>query len=191
MSEKKRIFVQAGEYAVVTDDTVLVTLLGSCVAVCLYDPVNKVVGMNHFLLSRRKHLPALTSKYNELGRYGEQAMQQLLSEMAAQGAVKSNLRAKAFGGASVLHSLCAVKQFEHVGENNCQFIHEYLQRENIPLLASSLGGNHGMTVEFYPVDHSVRVTEITQSGSCDTVLQAGSLQRSGLSAAGSGCFSTL
>ena len=47
----RRVSIVQGENAVVAEpDVVVSTLLGSCVAACLYDPVAKVGGMNHFLL---------------------------------------------------------------------------------------------------------------------------------------------
>ena len=53
--EKKRIVVEPGEYFATNEKLVLSTLLGSCVSVCLYDAVNRVIGMNHFLLTGKKH----------------------------------------------------------------------------------------------------------------------------------------
>jgi chemotaxis protein CheD len=174
--EISRTFIHPGGMAVATGETVLSTLLGSCVAACLYDPVNSVIGMNHYLMTARKYLPNSQSRHNEPGRYGEQAMQLLIEQMLQRGAKKENLQAKAFGGANVLHSLCKINAFSQVGENNCLFVREFLKLENIPLVASRLGGSEGMMVHFSSTDFSVHVKPIKQSQGCDFVKQNPQLQ---------------
>ena len=102
----ERILLHPGEYRVSREPVTLATLLGSCVAVCMYDPVQRVMGMNHFLLAVQRSAggsPMLTS---EQGRYGVHAMELLINGLLKCGAQRQNLKAKAFGGGNVLGARC-------------------------------------------------------------------------------------
>lgn len=148
-----------GEFAVVSsEDLVLHTLLGSCVAACLYDPVNKVIGMNHFLLSNRRYSRSLPYTEAEAGRYGVFSMELLINAMLKKGAARKNLRAKAFGGASVFNT--TADNFFCVGEVNARFIRDFLETEKIPLLREDLGGTDGRVIYFFKNDFSVYVRKV-------------------------------
>jgi chemotaxis protein CheD len=84
------------------EDVLITTLLGSCVSACLYDPYNKIVGMNHFLLSSRRYSREMPVCITEAGRYGIHSMELLMNEMWNQGAKRGNLKAKAFGGSTMM-----------------------------------------------------------------------------------------
>lgn len=122
------------------------TLLGSCVAACLYDPVAKVGGMNHFLLPKGSPTELLNA------RFGVHAMETLINELMREGADRRRLVAKLFGGANVL---AVVTQRPTVGERNAEFARAFLEREKIPLQASRLGGENGLEVRFHT--HTGRV----------------------------------
>ena len=98
-----RIIIDPGEFYVSNKQEVISTLLGSCVAACLYDPVNKVIGMNHFLLAYKHHSFDKPVIESEEGRYGLQSMELLINGMMAKGASRLNIKAKCFGGGDVLH----------------------------------------------------------------------------------------
>jgi Chemotaxis protein; stimulates methylation of MCP proteins len=123
------------------------TLLGSCVAACLYDPVAKVAGMNHFLLANRRYAKEMPVSVTEAGRYGINSMELLINEMMHLGADKRRLRAKVFGGGAVLGSV-SHDNFTCVGNVNERFIREYLSAEGIPLEAEDLGGVLGRVIRF-------------------------------------------
>lgn len=150
----KRINLLPGGVQVSRDpEVVITTLLGSCVAACLYDDKAGVFGMNHFLLaSRGRALPPLQS---ETGRYGVHAMELLINAMLKQGAERSRIRAKVFGGANVLSGHAGGHYA--VGDNNARFVLEFLDNENIPLVASDLGGYHGRQVHFHGKHFAVYV----------------------------------
>lgn len=112
----------------------IATLLGSCVAVCLWDPVLKLGGMNHFMLPRSggRHT---TADIDTL-LCGDFAMEALLNGMITRGARRNRLQAKAFGGGAVVAGLTHTR----IGHQNVEFTREWLARENIPLLASDFLG---------------------------------------------------
>ena len=166
---KTVIRIHPGELYVSRSDVIITTILGSCVSACMYDPVNKIIGMNHFLLSNKryaKHIPVCQS---EAGRYGIHAMELLINKMLQQGARRENLHAKAFGGGSILQQSQGSDNFLCVGDVNSRFILEFIKLENIKLQASDLGGNTGRVVHFHFDDYSVYSKKINNSINRDLV----------------------
>jgi len=153
--ETRRITINPGEYYVSNTQEVISTLLGSCVAVCLYDPVNKIIGMNHFLLAYKQHNYSTPVIESEEGRYGLNAMELLINEMMAKGARRLNLKAKCFGGGDVLRLRDESGGRKSVGGVNIDFIREFLKNENIPMVSSALGGDFGRNIHFVGSDFSV------------------------------------
>lgn len=132
---RKRIYI--GEVVASAQPMVLQTLLGSCVAVCLRDPISGAGGMNHVLL------PGGTDD-DRASRFGVHAMELLINMIMKAGGDRRRFVAKAFGAANVLAGL----QSPTVGELNAKFIREFLAAERIPLLAQRLGGTHAVQVHF-------------------------------------------
>ncbi|MES1199520.1 MAG: chemotaxis protein CheD [Pseudomonadota bacterium] len=131
--------VVQGEYAILDDaNVVLSTILGSCVATCLYDPLARVGGMNHFLL------PGEGAASGESMKYGVNAMELLINGMLQRGATRNRLEAKLFGGAHVIDNL------NDIGAQNAAFAERFLRMESIRVIASSLGGVSARRVRFWP-----------------------------------------
>lgn len=133
------IHVVQGDFAVSDrPDTVLTTILGSCVATCLSDPVAGIGGMNHFLL------PDGNPNDRQRYRYGSYAMELLINGLLKAGARKDRLVAKLFGGAAMNDG------FGKIGIANGEFALKFLAIEGIPCLAQSLGGVHARRIRFTP-----------------------------------------
>jgi chemotaxis protein CheD len=115
------------------------TLLGSCIAVCLYDPVLKCGGMNHYML------PLWNGEGLESPKYGNIAIDMLLEKMGQLNAQRKNMIAKVFGGASQFDSDNAVL---NVGERNIQVAETMLARHHIRTIAASTGGKQGRKIVF-------------------------------------------
>lgn len=146
------IHITQGEYATGQGaDTVISTLLGSCVACCLWDPVAHVGGMNHMLLA----MPGGSETSQRLS--GINAMEILINDLVKLGAVRSRLLAKAFGGAQMISG------FSDIGTQNAAFTVSYLNQESIPLVTQSLGGQQARNVRFWPGTGRAmqKVTDIT------------------------------
>ena len=116
------------------------TLLGSCVAACLYDPVVGVGGINHFLLPEG---PAHDAR--DATRYGVHAMEVLINELMHHGADRRRLRAKAFGASDAIRHAVLSRE---VQRRNAEFIREFLAVEGIVLETSLLGGPRPLEVLF-------------------------------------------
>jgi len=121
---KDIVTLHPGEYFVSGEDLYIATVLGSCVAVALYDPVHKIGGLNHFLLPGDAFQ---TDGGEENPRYGTEAMRVLLRELLRAGADRDELRAKVFGGGNVLTARSLV------GSGNVAFALSWLKQAGIPV----------------------------------------------------------
>jgi chemotaxis protein CheD len=113
--------------------TVVQTLLGSCVSVCLVDRKAGIGGMNHILLPGKADLHS----FDASARYGVNAMEMLIGSIQRAGAARKQLEAKVFGGANVLTGLD--KTF-NPGFRNGTFALEFLDLERIPVIGHDIGG---------------------------------------------------
>lgn len=146
------------------EPVVIQTLLGSCVAACLYDPATGVAGLNHFLLAAPRYSRTLPQTHTDAGRYGIAAIELLINDMVHLGADRRRLRAKVFGGATVvLKSEPSKDNFFCIHEINQRFIREYLKTENIPIVSEDLGGERGRIVYFETDSFKVRRRYIKSS----------------------------
>lgn len=137
----RAVKVLPGEYRVDARDVMLVTVLGSCVAACIHDPVARVGGMNHFMLPASR-----AASDGGSARYGAYAMEVLINALLKRGGERAHLQAKLFGGAAVLPGLTTSK----VGQDNVDFVTDYLATERIATVASDLGGSWPRRVHFFP-----------------------------------------
>ncbi|OPY78838.1 MAG: Chemoreceptor glutamine deamidase CheD [Syntrophorhabdus sp. PtaU1.Bin153] len=156
----QHITLYPGDHFVSKENVLVSTLLGSCVSACLYDPVTRVVGMNHFLLSSKRYARDMPVHLTEAGRYGVHAMELVINDMLKLGAKRHNLKAKAFGGGAVLGTASGPDNFLCVGDVNCRFIVEFLKNDGIPLVSCDLGGETGRVIRFSSHDFSVLVRKI-------------------------------
>lgn len=133
--------VGLGEMHVARDGEIVAYSLGSCVAICLYDPLVKLAGMVHVVL------PAAPAAGPGAlpGKYADTALPELLDRLAAEGAVKHRLQCKLAGGAAVL-SIGGSGSMPSIGQRNAEAVKSGLERVRIRILAESLGGTVGRTV---------------------------------------------
>ncbi len=142
-----RVHVVQGEHFITDNpDAVLTTLLGSCVAACIRDPVAGVGGMNHFLLPGGHSQGADRAAQ----RYGVHAMELLVNALLSHGARRERLEAKLFGGARLIDGLT------DIGSQNADFALRFLSAEGIRHVGGSLRGEHGRKVQFWPVSGRAR-----------------------------------
>lgn len=122
----------------------LSTLLGSCVAVCLFDPQARVGGLNHFMLPNIRR-----GSHDDVDTLlsGAYAMESLLNALLLRGAKKVRLQAKAFGGGTIINAEAAAM---NIGQRNAEFAKEWLAREGIPLLAADFLGPWSRKLLFLP-----------------------------------------
>lgn len=139
---KERVTIHIGGVYGSAKPAVIYTLLGSCVAVCLFEPLNAIGAMNHILLPGEATLKQL----NAATRFGINAMELLINRMMQLGADRRKFVAKIFGGAHVLPS---ISPENGVGRKIFDFVAEFLENERIPLISKDIGGRKGRKVWFH------------------------------------------
>jgi len=144
-AEERPRHITQGEYAVGDGGHGSIsTILGSCVATCLYDPGSGRGGMNHFLL------PEGTGSGAPAASFGINAMELLINALIKAGAQRSRLQAKVFGGARMIAGL------SDIGARNGEFVLDFLRREGIACTGQSLGGTQARRVQFWPAEGRAR-----------------------------------
>lgn len=130
------IFLQPGDLFVADADYQIRTILGSCVSITLWHPAARTGGMSHFLLPTRSS----ASKEGGLdGRYGDEALLQMIHELKQVGIAPSQCQAKIFGGGNMFPEHRS-KSTVHVGQRNGDAARALLQGHNIPIVSESLFG---------------------------------------------------
>ena len=130
------------------------TLLGSCIAVCLYDPLLKVGGMNHYMV------PLWNGEGLESPKYGNIAIDVLFEKMEQLGSKKKDMIAKVFGGASQYDYQ---NKILNVGERNIQVAQTMLEKLRVRVVANSLGGTQGRKIIFNTFTGQVKMKFIMKS----------------------------
>ena len=115
------------------------TILGSCVAVCLWDRYLGIGGINHYMLPTWNGMELASPKYGNI------AIERLTERMLQLGCKKNNLVAKVFGGGEVI---TVSSSSMHIGERNVMVAEEMLQEQNIPIIGRSTGGKNGRKIIF-------------------------------------------
>ena len=169
------IVVVQGDHAVSRDpETVFSTVLGSCVAVCLHDPVATAGGMNHFLLPGE---PA-NRQGRDIERYGVYLMEVLINDLMKIGARRERMQAKVFGGGNILRGL------GNIGSANAEFARNFLRHEGIRVVAEDLGGERARRVQFWPASGRARALCVApeQKLAASEAAQAGTITRGAIPA---------
>src|ERR1700753_1018545 len=131
-----RIRINPGGHYVTRNNELLVTILGSCVAACVRDPVAGVGGMNHFLLPGEDGGEGL--------RYCVQSMELLVNALLRRGARRDRLEVKLFGGARLIDGLT------DVGSQNAAFAERFVRDEGLQAAGGSLRGDRARRIQYWP-----------------------------------------
>jgi len=145
-----------GEYYVSTQPEMIVTTLGSCVSACVRDPINKIGGMNHFMLpgnnkNTEKYLHPSVSFAN---RYGNFAMENLINDILKNGGERKYLEIKLFGGGKIL------SHFTDIGKFNIEFVENYVMTEGLNLIAKDLGSVFPRKIVYDPLSGIVKLKKL-------------------------------
>ncbi|MGO8695509.1 MAG: chemotaxis protein CheD [Rectinemataceae bacterium] len=144
--DQQVVTIHPGEFYATRKDAIISTVLGSCVSVGLFDSVSGIGGLNHFMLPGEMQREELIVNPN--ARYGMYAMELLINELLKMGLPKACMKAKIFGGGSVLR--LPDGSATRIPRSNVDFAFEYLRKESIPVLASDVGGLLPRKIYFFP-----------------------------------------
>jgi chemotaxis protein CheD len=151
--KRRGVKLLPNEFYTTGEDMVLVTVLGSCVAACIYDRAAGIGGMNHFMLPDDGDPAQVAS---ESMRYGAYAMEVLINELIKMGGRREHFEAKVFGGAAVLAAMTTI----NIGDRNAEFVRRYLGLEKIRIAAEDLQGVHPRKVAFMPTTGQAMVKKL-------------------------------
>ena len=138
LSKKSKYFLYPSSLYFSTKPTYVTTILGTCIAICLWDRERKFGGINHYML------PFWNGEGLATPKYGNIAIEKLVKLMLAHGAKIKNIEAKIFGGKEVEPELDSFR----IGLRNTEFAIKTLKDLDIPLLAKSVGGFQGRKICF-------------------------------------------
>lgn len=137
-------------------DVLATYALGSCVGICLYDAETKIAGLAHIMLPWSKDA---NSAADNMRRYADTGITELIQRMCDSGAKKYRLTAKIAGGAQMFSTNSAVF---NIGERNVEAVKTVLDTYRIPIVAEQTGLNFGRTVFFYSEDGIMEVRAATR-----------------------------
>ncbi len=145
------VFLHAGQLIESADPCRVTTILGSCVAVGVWDVWSGVGGINHYML------PLAAAQRSGSARFGSVALPLLLTRLTALGARQGGLRAKVFGGACVLEAM----RESALGGKNVELARRFLAERGIPIVAEDVGGDRGRKLVFTTGDGAAEVRFLT------------------------------
>lgn len=148
-------FVKIAEMIVIEEPGVLKTVVGSCIALCIWDKVKKIGGMVHIMMPRSKNGVPVSK-----GKYADTAVHALYKELMTKDCQKHNLVASLIGGASVFGSKLAVNGKKTIGVENYETAKEQLQQYRIPIQTIEIGGTFGRRVVFDCAGGNITVTKL-------------------------------
>jgi chemotaxis protein CheD len=145
-----------GEHYVTADaEEMLVTVLGSCVAACVRDPLTGIGGMNHFMLPESPE--SSDDSASSSMRYGNVAMERLINDILSRGGQRHRLQIKVFGGGNVMRGN------SNIGHRNADFVESYLAAEQLEIAASHLRGLLPRRIHYFPITGKVMLLELRRS----------------------------
>jgi chemotaxis protein CheD len=148
------VYLYPGQMFISAKPAMVTTILGSCVAVCLWDPAVAAAGIIHYLL------PSNKVRSNADLRYGNTAIDRLIEEMVQRGAWKERMQAKTFGGATML--LAGRTSGTSIGDRNIAAAREHLSQHGIAIVADQTGGYLGRKLLFHTGNGCAYVKEIAR-----------------------------
>jgi chemotaxis protein CheD len=140
LAPRRSRYLQPGQLLACSEPTTVTTILGSCVAVCLWDRRRGVGAVNHYLL------PQWSAGRELSPRFGPIAIARTLERLLALDCSPRDLQAKLFGGAWIL---AAAKGDDHIGLQNVRVARQRLAEAGVPIVAEDVGGNRGRKLVFH------------------------------------------
>jgi len=153
IANKPLLFLNPGDIYVCKHDCIIETVLGSCVAVAFWDPILKIGGMNHIVLSGLN-----TTVNTNSSRFAVTAMEMLAKEMIAMNSKMAHWKSFVIGGSQQFNNSTYT-----VGNDNVQVAKKWLEEKNIPIKLLDVGGSTGRLVKFEPIAGRIKIINLNNS----------------------------
>lgn len=149
-----QIVVGISDLNIAKNPDILVTYaLGSCVGICLYDPITKIAGLSHIMLPNSNQI---SGSAGQNYKFADTAIVLLLKKMEMAGAQRVRLKAKIAGGAQMFTGM-SNSSLANIGQRNVMAVKAELARLKIPILVEDVGKNYGRTLYLDSSDGSMRI----------------------------------
>lgn len=140
--DEEKLIVGIADMKMAQGSGMLITYaLGSCVGICLYDPLVKVASLTHILLP----LNMEAGRKNTF-KYADTGIREVIARMESAGAHRTRMVAKIAGGAKMFE--IGPGNIGNIGQRNADSVRLNLQRERVRLVAEYVGGNMARTLLF-------------------------------------------
>lgn len=133
-------------------DALVTYALGSCVGICIHDQSTRIGGLSHIMLPSSQ----LSSRSEDIGKFADTAVVELVRRMELQGAKRGRMIAKIAGGAQMFSGISA-SSIANIGQRNVAAVKDVLHALRIPIVGEDVGENYGRTLWFYPEDGKVTI----------------------------------
>ncbi len=155
----KKIVVGISDIKIAKGDDELITYaLGSCVGICLYDPIMKIGGLSHIMLPTKTSNAAL----NHPMKFADSAIPLLVKMLEDNGAAKARLKAKIAGGAKMFAVADTNSDIASIGNRNIMAVKATLTQLRIPIIANDTGADFGRTQSFFPATGEMKIKSATK-----------------------------
>ena len=118
--------------------TLITYALGSCIGICLYDPVIKLGGLLHIMLP----LNMETGRKNPL-KYADTGMAEMIRQMEAMGANRARIVAKIAGGAKMFE---VTGTLGNIGQRNIDSVRIQMKKLGLRIANEDVGGTVARTM---------------------------------------------
>jgi len=154
----RRFVVGIGEFAVSDrpGDVIVTHALGSCIAVCLYDPDRRVAGLLHFLLPEGRINPQRAQE--QPAAFADSGIPLLFQSAYKLGATKARCRVRLVGGAEVAADAQGMTSSFNIGRRNQLAAKNTLWRNGVLIDREEVGGRTVRTVHLWVADGRLQVT---------------------------------
>lgn len=157
------VYVQPGESHLVTEPSILRTVLGSCVGIAFLIPRLGIGALCHPMLPSYQLNPPMDKSLAAGRRYVDFAIRDLAGQFDSLGARPDEVCVKLFGGADVLSAINAEAR-PTVGRLNGEAALRVLGEHGFAIAASSLGGTSGINLRFNTATGEVLLKRLVQAG---------------------------
>ncbi len=148
--------IYAGEIYISKQPTLVTTVVGSCIAFCVWDRRLRIGAMSHFALPSTDmiHSPNKKDSYY----CGNIAIKALFREFKKMGSHPQDIVVKLAGGAKVLGTVDST-----IGQRNIEMSREICSEYAIKIAGESVGGNTGTKVRFDTASGDLYIQNLAHS----------------------------
>ncbi len=149
------VFINSGDVHWADKDTMITTVLGSCVSVCVWHPEKQIGGMCHIKMPGKSNNPTV-AKTNYI--YAHDAIQYLNNKIKATGLDKNEFIISIYGGSTIIQNTSTLEQID-IGINNSAYAKDMLRRLGYKISHEETGGTKNRKIRFDIKTGKVEVIE--------------------------------